>query len=57
MEYGSIPGVIDSDLLEIVRDRLRSFQEGGFSMPRKRVRIDSHRGSTHVDESQGRGSN
>lgn len=30
MEYGSIPGVIDSDLLEIVRDRLRSFQEGDF---------------------------
>lgn len=30
-EKGSIHGVIDSDLLEIVRDRLKSFQAGPFS--------------------------
>lgn len=30
-EHDSISGVIDSDLLEIVRDRLKSFQEGPFS--------------------------
>ena len=30
-EEGSISGVIDSDLLEIVRDRLKSFQSGPFS--------------------------
>lgn len=29
-EEGSESGVIDSDLLEIVRDRLRSFQNGPF---------------------------
>lgn len=30
-EEGSISGVIDSDLLEIVRDRLKAFQSGAFS--------------------------
>ena len=30
-EEDSIPGVIDSDLLEIVRDRLISFQAGPFA--------------------------
>jgi hypothetical protein len=29
-ESGSISGVIDSDLLEIVRDRLKGFQSGDF---------------------------
>ena len=28
---GSIPGVLDCDLLEIVRDRLRHFQQGEFA--------------------------
>ena len=30
-EEGSIHGVIDTDLLEIVRDRLKAFQAGPFS--------------------------
>ena len=30
-EPGSKPGVIDSDLLEIVRDRLKGFQAGEFA--------------------------
>ena len=30
-EEGSQHGVIDSDLLEIVRDRLKSFQDGSFA--------------------------
>lgn len=30
-EENSISGVIDSDLLEIVRDRLKAFQSGAFS--------------------------
>lgn len=30
-EAGSVSGVIDTDLLEIVRDRLKSFQAGSFS--------------------------
>ena len=30
-EENSIHGVIDSDLLEIVRDRLKSFQAGPFA--------------------------
>ena len=30
-EYNSIHGVIDSDLLEIVRDRLKGFQSGEFN--------------------------
>lgn len=30
-EKNSVPGVIDSDLLEIVRDRLKSFQAGPFA--------------------------
>lgn len=30
-EWGSMLGVIDTDLLEIVRDRLKGFQEGKFA--------------------------
>lgn len=30
-EKGSIPGVLDCDLLEIVRDRLKHFQQGEFA--------------------------
>ena len=30
-EWGSISGVIDTDLLEIVRDRLKGFQDGKFA--------------------------
>lgn len=30
-EENSVPGVIDTDLLEIVRDRLKSFQAGEFA--------------------------
>jgi len=30
-EEGSRPGVLDSDLLEIVRDRLRAFQSGPYA--------------------------
>lgn len=30
-EENSVHGVIDTDLLEIVRDRLKSFQAGSFS--------------------------
>jgi hypothetical protein len=30
-EEGSIPGVLDVDLLEIARDRLKSFQSGPFA--------------------------
>lgn len=30
-DAGSIPGVVDADLLEIVRDRLRDFQSGPFA--------------------------
>ena len=29
-EWGSVCGIIDSDLLEIVRDRLKGFQSGDF---------------------------
>lgn len=32
-EAGSQHGVIDSDLLEIVRDRLKAFQEGPYASP------------------------
>ena len=30
-EWGSVLGVLDTDLLEIVRDRLKGFQEGKFA--------------------------
>lgn len=30
-EFGSIHGVLDTDLLEIVRDRLKGFQSGEFA--------------------------
>ena len=30
-EWGSMLGVLDTDLLEIVRDRLKGFQEGKFA--------------------------
>jgi len=41
---GSIEGVIDGDLLEIVRDRLRSFQSGPFASRENAVAL------THVEE-------
>lgn len=43
-EEGSIHGVIDSDLLEIVRDRLKSFQNGPFSSRENAVAL------THIEE-------
>lgn len=43
-EESSIPGVIDSDLLEIVRDRLKSFQAGPFSSRENACAL------THVEE-------
>ena len=43
-EEGSIAGVLDSDLLEIVRDRLRAFQAGPYSSRENAVAL------THVEE-------
>ncbi len=43
-EDGSIHGVIDTDLLEIVRDRLKSFQAGPFSSRENACAL------THVEE-------
>ena len=43
-EEGSIPGVLDPDLLEIVRDRLKAFQKGPFSSR------DNACALTHVEE-------
>ena len=43
-EEGSQHGVIDSDLLEIVRDRLKSFQAGPFSSRENAVAL------THIEE-------
>ena len=40
----SISGVLDTDLLEIVRDRLKSFQSGQFSCRENAVAL------THVEE-------
>ncbi len=43
-EEGSIHGVIDPDLLEIVRDRLKSFQDGPFSSRENACAL------THIEE-------
>ncbi|MDS0525466.1 ABC transporter ATPase [Clostridium sp. SHJSY1] len=43
-EEGSQHGVIDTDLLEIVRDRLKSFQAGPFSSRENAVAL------THIEE-------
>lgn len=43
-EENSIHGVIDSDLLEIVRDRLKSFQAGPFSSRENACAL------THIEE-------
>lgn len=43
-EEGSQHGVIDTDLLEIVRDRLKSFQEGPFSSRENACAL------THIEE-------
>lgn len=43
-EDGSIHGVIDTDLLEIVRDRLKSFQAGPFSSRENACAL------THIEE-------
>ena len=39
----SIPGVLDTDLLEIVRDRLKSFQEGEFATRENAIAL------THIE--------
>lgn len=43
-EPDSVAGVIDSDLLEIVRDRLKGFQSGPFSSRENAIAL------THVEE-------
>ncbi|KFX56156.1 ABC transporter ATPase [Clostridium botulinum] len=43
-ETNSIAGVIDSDLLEIVRDRLQCFQTGPFSSRENAIAL------THIEE-------
>lgn len=43
-EDWSIAGVLDSDLLEIVRDRLKAFQSGPFSSRENAIAL------THVEE-------
>ena len=43
-EKNSVPGVIDSDLLEIVRDRLKSFQAGPFASRENACAL------THIEE-------
>lgn len=43
-EKNSIHGVIDSDLLEIVRDRLKAFQAGPFASRENAVAL------THIEE-------
>lgn len=43
-EADSLPGVIDSDLLEIVRDRLKAFQAGPFSSRENACAL------THIEE-------
>lgn len=40
----SVPGVFDADLLEIVRDRLRSFQKGEFSCRENDIAL------THIED-------
>lgn len=43
-EWGSILGVIDTDLLEIVRDRLKGFQSGEFATRENALAL------THIEE-------
>lgn len=43
-ETGSIHGVIDTDLLEVVRDRLKSFQSGPFASRENACAL------THIEE-------
>lgn len=43
-EVNSVSGVIDTDLLEIVRDRLKSFQAGAFSSRENACAL------THIEE-------
>lgn len=42
--YGSTPGVLDTDLLEIVRDRLKGFQSGEFACRENACAL------THIEE-------
>ena len=44
LEEASIHGAIDSDLLEIVRDRLTGFQQGGFATRENAIAL------THIEE-------
>ena len=43
-EWGSMLGVIDTDLLEIVRDRLKSFQQGEFATRENAIAL------THIED-------
>ena len=43
-EENSIHGVLDTDLLEIVRDRLKAFQEGQFATRENAIAL------THIEE-------
>ena len=43
-EKGSVPGVLDTDLLEIVRDRLKAFNQGEFATRENALAI------THIEE-------
>lgn len=43
-EAGSNPGVLDTDLLEIVRDRLKAFQSGEFACRENACAL------THIEE-------
>lgn len=43
-EEGSLHGVIDTDLLEIVRDRLKAFQDGPFASRENACAL------THIEE-------
>ena len=44
LDESSVPGVIDTDLLEIVRDRLKGFQSGYFSSRENACAL------THIEE-------
>jgi len=43
-EWGSVLGVLDTDLLEIVRDRLKGFQSGEFATRENAIAL------THIEE-------
>lgn len=43
-EEGSIPGILDTDLLEIVRDRIKSFQAGKYATRENAIML------THIEE-------